>query len=200
MLEVFTMALISHLPNILSISRIFLAAFLIIDALDHQSSNYFGLVFLVAALTDFFDGFIARVTKSESIYGAILDGYADIALYMAALFCVIFLFPTVLKAYFILLASVVMMQALSWGISYIRFKRITSYHSYTAKAWGIMLFISLSFLFIFKNDIFFGAMLAIGVISIVEDVAITLVLPFWKSGVTDFTMAWRLSRSNQKKN
>ena len=71
-----------HLPNILSISRIFLAILLLFVALhydvilpdfvDKSWVNYLTcLIFCVASLTDFFDGYIAREYRVHSRWGSL---------------------------------------------------------------------------------------------------------------------------------
>lgn len=80
-----------NLPNILALARIILAP-LLFFALLHAANymhiswaNYFAaLIFGVAALTDFFDGFIARAWGQKTKLGAILDPLADKMLILAA--------------------------------------------------------------------------------------------------------------------
>lgn len=80
-----------NLPNILACLRIVLAPvlfFLLTHHFEniHQSwVNYFAaLTFGIAALTDFFDGYIARAWRQKTRLGAILDPLADKMLILAA--------------------------------------------------------------------------------------------------------------------
>ncbi len=80
-----------NLPNILACLRIVLAPvlfFLLTQHFDdmHQTwVNYFAaLTFGIAALTDFFDGYIARAWGQKTKLGAILDPLADKMLILAA--------------------------------------------------------------------------------------------------------------------
>lgn len=80
-----------NLPNILAFFRILLAPllfYLLTNGFEgiHQSwVNYFSaLIFGVAALSDFFDGFIARAWEQKTKLGAILDPLADKMLLLAA--------------------------------------------------------------------------------------------------------------------
>lgn len=80
-----------NLPNALAFFRILLAPllfYLLINKFEgiHQSwINYFAaLIFGVAALSDFFDGFIARAWGQKTKLGAILDPLADKMLLLAA--------------------------------------------------------------------------------------------------------------------
>lgn len=84
-----------NLPNSLAFLRILLAPlmFWIIlnpnyftDAGIHISWNYFvaALIFVLASVTDFFDGFIAREWNQMTMLGAIIDPLADKMLIIAA--------------------------------------------------------------------------------------------------------------------
>ena len=75
-----------NLPNSLTLFRIFLVPFLVVVLLTKFSGReYAGLaIFLVAAITDFFDGFIARRRNQITRLGVLLDPIADKLLMSAA--------------------------------------------------------------------------------------------------------------------
>src|SRR3989440_5038676 len=73
-----------NLPNSLTLFRIFLVPFLVVVLLT-KYSDFLGLgIFLVAAVTDFFDGYFARRMKKMTRLGALLDPIADKLLMSAA--------------------------------------------------------------------------------------------------------------------
>jgi CDP-diacylglycerol---glycerol-3-phosphate 3-phosphatidyltransferase len=75
-----------NLPNSLTLFRIFLVPFLVVVLLTKFSGReYAGLgIFLLAAITDFFDGYFARRMKKVTRLGALLDPIADKLLMSAA--------------------------------------------------------------------------------------------------------------------
>lgn len=75
-----------NLPNSLTLFRIFLVPFLVVVLLTKFSGReYVGLgIFLVAALTDFLDGYFARRRNQITRLGALLDPIADKLLMSAA--------------------------------------------------------------------------------------------------------------------
>ena len=87
---------LESLPNILTTLRIVLS-FLLLALILYGACilpppihptwiNYFAcLVFCVASITDFFDGFIARTFNVSSVFGEIFDPLADKLLMLAAL-------------------------------------------------------------------------------------------------------------------
>lgn len=75
-----------NVPNSLTLLRIFLVPFLVVVLLTKFTGREFvGLaIFLLAAVTDFFDGYIARKTNKITRLGALLDPIADKLLMSAA--------------------------------------------------------------------------------------------------------------------
>jgi CDP-diacylglycerol--glycerol-3-phosphate 3-phosphatidyltransferase len=82
-----------NLPNALTLSRIFVVPLLVVVILTPVSENWLGLpryivgvaIFVAAALTDYFDGKLARSRHQVSKLGKLLDPIADKLLISAAL-------------------------------------------------------------------------------------------------------------------
>jgi CDP-diacylglycerol--glycerol-3-phosphate 3-phosphatidyltransferase len=82
-----------NLPNALTLLRIFIVPLLVVVILTNVSENVLGKpryivglgLFVIAALTDLFDGMIARRWKQVSKVGKLLDPIADKLLISAAL-------------------------------------------------------------------------------------------------------------------
>lgn len=67
------------LPNLLSLLRILIIPVLVylLNYTDRTSGLIAALLFLLASITDYFDGYLARRTKTVSDLGKILDPLAD---------------------------------------------------------------------------------------------------------------------------
>ncbi len=77
-----------NLPNILTILRLLAAPGLAVMFLyfTRPYADWFALIlFLTAAITDWFDGYLARTLKQETKIGAMLDPIADKAMVVIAL-------------------------------------------------------------------------------------------------------------------
>lgn len=85
-----------RLPNILSTIRIILApVFLLLYVQDEVVWRALSMgVFAVAVVTDFFDGFIARMYHAQTPYGVFLDPLADKFLTFAGFICLPFIDAT----------------------------------------------------------------------------------------------------------
>jgi len=84
-----------NIPNLLAFSRLLIAPFMFWIILNpqwftdngwHISWNYYAsaLLFVIAGVTDFFDGYVARELDQITIVGQILDPLADKMLTLAA--------------------------------------------------------------------------------------------------------------------
>lgn len=65
-----------NLPNILTLTRIIIIPIFIITII-YKRYDYALYLFIVAALTDIFDGLIARLKKQKTALGTFLDPVAD---------------------------------------------------------------------------------------------------------------------------
>lgn len=75
------------MPNLLTVSRICLAPFLVSAILERRFRVSF-ILFVVAGLTDALDGGLARILKQRTVLGAYLDPVAD-KLLLSTLFLVL---------------------------------------------------------------------------------------------------------------
>lgn len=75
------------IPNIITVFRVILIpVFVLVYFLDWQWAHEAGaLIFWLAAITDWFDGYLARKLKQSTAFGAFLDPVADKLIVAAAL-------------------------------------------------------------------------------------------------------------------
>lgn len=94
-----------NLPNSLTLLRIFLVPFLVVVLLTKFAGReYAGLaIFLVAAITDFFDGWIARRQNKVTRLGTLLDPIADKLLMSAAFISLVEMDPQHVPAWMVVI-------------------------------------------------------------------------------------------------
>lgn len=78
---------LSTIPNILTIIRISLIPIFIMSFYTPWQFNYIAssLIFILASVTDYFDGYLARKLRQESNFGRFLDPVADKLIVVVAL-------------------------------------------------------------------------------------------------------------------
>jgi CDP-diacylglycerol--glycerol-3-phosphate 3-phosphatidyltransferase len=94
-----------NLPNALTLFRIFLVPFLVVVLLTKFTGREFvGMaIFLLAAITDFFDGWLARRRNQTTRLGALLDPIADKLLMSAAFISLVEMDPTHVPAWMVVI-------------------------------------------------------------------------------------------------
>ena len=104
-----------NLPNILASFRILLAPLMLWFMIDQQNDIFHGwhytwfdyfaaLIFVIASITDFFDGYIARNWNQKTQLGAILDPLADKMLMLAGFIGLVVLHRASAFAVFLILS------------------------------------------------------------------------------------------------
>ncbi len=80
-----------NLPNLLTMLRLCLIpVFILLFYLPSESSNFYAaIVFVIAAFTDWLDGFLARRLKLNTKFGAFLDPVADKIIVCTALVLIV---------------------------------------------------------------------------------------------------------------
>jgi CDP-diacylglycerol--glycerol-3-phosphate 3-phosphatidyltransferase len=76
-----------NLPNILTLTRILLVPVLVVALTEeiHNGSTIAAIVFVIAALSDGLDGYLARSRQAVTTFGKVMDPIADKLLIAAAL-------------------------------------------------------------------------------------------------------------------
>ncbi len=167
-----------HIPNILTITRIVTIP-IFVFAIYHDSSlfRYILLgIFVLLAVTDFLDGFIARKYNLESVFGRVLDPIADKIIVIAITIILIARDPILAK--FIIVPTIVIVSR-EFAVSGLREYLAHNYSfsmppTFMAKSKTAVQLISIGFLIIGKkvSFIYFS----------VDAFAIGVIL-FWVSGV-----------------
>lgn len=121
------------------------------------------------------------------------DSRADLSLYLCVLASIWLAFPEVVVAFAWPLGITACSQGLQWASSLLKYGRLASYHSYSAKIWDLSLAVATVALFGFHYAGFtLGASLVIGTLHNLEAVAMTLILPQWTFDVVTIQKALQI--------
>jgi phosphatidylglycerophosphate synthase len=183
-----------YIPKILVGLRLTIAPLLLLDAIDTQVSTWFLVGYIIAVLSDIFDGIIARRLGVSTIELRQADSWADICLYLCVAMSAWLVYPQVIIDFRVPLLIATIAQLTLFATSLIKFKKFPSFHTYTAKIWGLTLLIAMLGLFGFGyvNTLW----LAIGmcIVNSLEEIMMTLILPEWKCDVLSIFAAIELRK------
>lgn len=137
-------------------------------------TNEFYIVYTLCGITDVLDGFVARMTKQTTEFGAKLDSVADLLFYGTMLFK---LLPEMLSAMPnampVMIASLVALRVCSYLIAAFRYKKFASLHTYMNKLSGFSCFL-LPYLVLWgvPQNIVYSIVYAVAVIAGLEELLI----------------------------
>lgn len=149
---------------------------------------------IIGLLTDVFDGIIARKLGISSEKLRVWDSNADQFFWLSVIGSVIYLrFPEV-KTLYVPILIIAVLEASTYGFSYLKFKRTIATHSLLAKLWTLTILAFLIELTLYQTTATFLLCFGIGVISRLEILAIILGLKKW---TTDVPSLFAVKKLNQ---
>lgn len=158
-------------------------------------SAVFAALLVVGFLSDVLDGVVARRHGVATPALRRLDSSVDTVFYLAVAYAVFRLHPDPLRALKWPIAIVLGSEALNYAAAYAVFRREASYHAWSAKVWGVLLFSSLLLLLAGGNAALLPIAVAAGMVAQADTLAITLSLPVWQPDVRSVGHALRIRRS-----
>ncbi|MEP1075398.1 CDP-alcohol phosphatidyltransferase family protein [Leptolyngbya sp. PL-A3] len=185
--------MVSSIPMLLVALRIAIAPFLLWDSLDGQVGTGFLVAYVVAVLSDIFDGVIARRLGVSTAGLRQADSWADRLLYVCIAIAAWLTHRDIILTFQVPLLTVLGLQALWWVINLVKYGQPACYHTYTAKAWGLSLLVATLMLFgASYGGWALGLAIALGIIHTLEEIAMTLILPTWQHDIPSLFHAWKL--------
>jgi CDP-diacylglycerol--glycerol-3-phosphate 3-phosphatidyltransferase len=183
-----------RLPNLLSTLRIL--AVPVLGGLAWAGAASAWVVGLVLTLaTDVADGWLARRFGVQSERGAKLDSRADLLLYATLPLFVGWLFPEIVAreaGYLVVaIASFVVPIAVGW----LRWGRLTSYHTWAAKGTAVLMGVGMIALFTGGPAWPFHLAVVALMIEACEEIAITMTLRAWRA---DVPTLWHATRTEAR--
>jgi CDP-diacylglycerol--glycerol-3-phosphate 3-phosphatidyltransferase len=179
------------IPNALSALRLVLAPVLLYLAWTGRP-NPFLVVLVISLLSDLCDGWFARRFNQATQLGTLLDSYGDLATYMIVPLCAWWLWPDLIRREGWYAAAVVAAYVFPIALGYLKYGRLTAYHTYGAKLSAIVVGASALLLFAGYTPVPFRIATWVLVIAELEEIAITTILPEWRSNVPSILQARRI--------
>lgn len=179
-----------NIPNSLSLFRIIAAPFLLLTGWFGMPTLFF-ILFGLMLLSDALDGIIARMQDQSSELGARLDSYGDILTYLSTPLAAWWLWPDIIKEELYYIIAVIIIYILPAFFALAKFGKLASYHTWITKVSAVLMSAGVVVLLGFENALLFHIAIYFLVIEMVENIAITIILPKPKSNIHSIWHAWK---------
>jgi phosphatidylglycerophosphate synthase len=180
----------------LTVLRLLLAPVLVGLVYASASGVVFSVVILLAFVSDYFDGVLARRLGVASAELRHFDSRADLVFYATAAWVVWRLYPDVVRSIAIPASIVIVLDVVRHIFDFAKFGRDAAYHAWSSKVWGLSLALALVLLMGFGvAQPFVSIAVALGLIAQVEGLLISLVLPVWTHDVPTLRTALRIRKN-----
>ena len=186
----------ARLPALLVALRAILGPLILVAGLRHLPWVWPVAILVVAFLSDVFDGIIARRLGVATERLRLADSVVDIGFYLCVAAACLLAYPEVWRQHRTGILLVAGLEAGRWVFDLIKFGRIASYHMWSSKLWGLLLFLGFGEVFARGGPgVLFTAAIVVGVVNEVEGFAASLVLPWWRHDVPSVWHALALRRA-----
>lgn len=166
---------IYNLPNFVSFIRILLAPVLFYFALT-EKPVWFLATLMFSGFTDVLDGFLARTLHQITEMGSRLDSWGDFTIYTTMAICAWILWPDIVAEELIAYVVIVISITSPVIVGLLKFRTITSYHTWTVKVAVVVTFIGYILLFAGWVDWPFRVVAVFCAVAALEEIAITLLI------------------------
>lgn len=152
------------------------------------------MIFIVVGFfADIFDGIIARKLNVSTSALRVLDSVVDRLFWICVIISCYILYPVFTASKLPILILIMSLDAITYFISLIRFKKFPSPHNLLTKFWGILIALSFVEIVIFgSSGILFQLVVVVGFISRIDSMIIYCVLKNWDHDIPSFYQAFQL--------
>ena len=173
-----------YIVNALTVYRMIAAPVLLLFVIFHQF-EVFKWLLSISFFTDAIDGYLARKYKVISKFGASLDSIADDLTVAVAIIGMIVFKSSFLKDEIVLISILLALYLVQIMLALIRYGKISSFHTYTAKVAAILQGAFLLLFFFLPNPVYvlFYIMAIMTIIDLLEEIILVLLLPQWEANV-----------------
>lgn len=181
------------LINLITFYRL-TAAFVLVILLIRQELAPFKYLLALSFLTDAVDGYLARRFKVVSVLGARVDSVADDLTVLVAIVGLFVYFPDFLRSQRLPAGVLLVLYVVQNGLALIRYRKLTSFHTHTAKVAAVLQGVFLVSCFFLSGPIVSLFYLTAGatMINLTEEILLILVLQKWEANVK--SLYWILTR------
>ena len=184
-----------NLPNLVSFIRILLAPVLFYLAFTQQPLWFLGIL-MFSGFTDVLDGFLARTLNQITELGSHLDSWGDFVIYSTMAICAWILWPEIVIEQVSSFSVIVFSLCAPVIVGLIKFRTLTSYHTWSVKLAVFITFISYLLLFAGIADWPFKLAALVSLYAALEEILITLLMKHQRVDVRSAWAAYKYDHSS----
>ena len=144
----------------------------------------------VCLLADILDGIVARNLNVSTTQLRVLDTVFDLSFYLSVLGYIYSVNPGVIQHHEGLLVCILLLEAMLYLVSLLRFSKFPSPHAFLSKVWGLYLAVEFILLIFQVEGAHFRLALYFGVLVHLDRVAIYVLLKTWDHDIPSSYHAW----------
>ncbi|KGO87651.1 CDP-alcohol phosphatidyltransferase [Flavobacterium rivuli WB 3.3-2 = DSM 21788] len=191
-----------NIPYILIAFRLVLGPVMIAVTYNYGTAArmFLALLILLGILSDIFDGIIARKHGVSTERLRRMDSQIDVVFWLCTGWCAWLLNPEIIKNNRYAIATIFIMEALTYVFSFLKFGKETCTHALLSKLWGITLFAAfISIIGFGYGGIPLALVVIFGILSHIDVYLIILLLPRWMHDVPSCYHAWLIRQGKDIK-
>jgi phosphatidylglycerophosphate synthase len=172
------------LPEHLIWSRMIAGIVILASSLFLFNKVFILIVFIYGFLSDIFDGVIARKLKVSTMTLRRLDGNIDTFFYVCSFIALFMHNWNIIIHGFLWVLIIIGLKIIRYVYDYIKFCKEMSYHMYTAKLWGVLLFLFyIDLLFNGRLGVIFTIVVIVGLLTNFEALITSMLLKNWEHDI-----------------
>jgi cardiolipin synthase (CMP-forming) len=180
-------------PNFVSFIRMLMVPVLFYFAINKQPYIFIGVI-IFSEFTDVLDGFLARWLNQITELGSHLDSWGDFLIYTSMAVCAWILWPEIIQKEWFFFVLIIMSVTLPVLAGLIKFRSVTSYHTWSVKLAVAITVVGYILLFLELLSWPFYLATAVCVYAAVEEILITLIM---KHQHVDVRTVWAAIKYNK---
>jgi CDP-diacylglycerol--glycerol-3-phosphate 3-phosphatidyltransferase len=182
-----------HIPWAMAAGRGLLGPVLIAAVACSWNGVTLAGIVVAALISDIYDGVLARQWGCDTAGVRLFDSMADTVFYLCTALALWIRLPQVWRSYAGLLVALLALEVARFAFDFVKFGKPASYHSYLAKAWGLVMAVAVVGVFaMHRGSVLVPVALGMGILCDLEGLAMSWVMPLWRKDVKTIRAAWRI--------
>src|SRR5580704_2920753 len=181
-----------QIPSLMAAARAALGPVIVIGERAGWSGLTLATMVVTALLSDIYDGVLARRWKCDTAAVRLFDSMADNVFYVGAAVALWMRQPQLMRSFEAPIGIVLGIEVFKFVFDFVKFGKPSSYHSYLAKTWGLVLATTVVMSFALHVTlglrVAWWVALALGMVTCLEGLAMSVIMPEWRH---DLKTLWR---------